>query len=141
MAVRTYDPHKVDVIVAGTPLHGYSENAICSVEYSADAFTMVVGADGETGRSYNPDRSGTITISLKSDSDSNDFLSGLAITDANTLTGIFPVLVRDGNGTTLASAAEAWIQRISNVSLEREMGEREWVLQCASLVLHSGGNF
>lgn len=140
MTIRTYSPEKIGVIVAGIPMHGFSENSICTIEYAADAFTMVVGADGEVGRSYNPDRSGTITITLKSDSDSNDVLSGLAIADAISLTGTFPVFVKDSNGTSIATASDAWIQKIPSAEHAREINEREWVIQCANLLLFVGGN-
>lgn len=141
MAVNTYSAAKVDVIVAGVPLHGFSEDSVVTVAYASDQFTFVTGADGETGRSFNPDRSGTITISLMSYSDSNDFLSALAIADAQSLTGTFPVLVKDGNGTSIASSATAWVQKVPDAEFGREITTREWVLQCAELVHFAGGNF
>lgn len=141
MSVNTYSAKKVSVIVGGIPMHGFTEDSVVMIEQSAEAFKMLVGADGEVGRSYNPDRSGKITIHLNNYSDSNDVLSGLAIADAATLIGTFPVMVKDNNGTTLAASAEAWISKIPNTEFKREIGQREWVIECAQLQYYAGGSF
>jgi hypothetical protein len=141
MSITTYSPEKIDVIVNGVRIHGFAEGSLVSVESSSDTFTLVVGADGEPGRSHNPDKSGTITLTLKSDSDSNDYLSGLALADELSLVGTFPVLVKDGNGTSLTTTDTAWVQKQPTAEHAREMNEREWVLQAARLIRFTGGSF
>lgn len=141
MTVKTYSPEKVEVIVAGVKIHGFSEGSLVTVARTSDAFTMVVGADGEVGRSFNPDRSGTVTIMLKSDSDSNDFLSALAIADELSLNGTFPILVKDGNGTSLTAADTCWIQKRAEAEHAREINDREWVICASRLEQFVGGSF
>jgi Protein of unknown function (DUF3277) len=138
--LKTYSPEKVIVNVAGTNIHGFAEDSIVSVVRNVDAFSTKVGADGEVGRSHNPDRTGTITITLKSDSDSNDFLSALAIADDVSLAGVFPILVEDANGTSLHSCDAAWIQKSADAEYNREMSEREWVIYCSQLNHFVGGS-
>lgn len=140
MALHTYSPKSVSVIVAGTPLSCFSEDSVVTIAYNSDAWTPVVGADGCEGRSYNPDRSGTLTVSLLSISDSNDYLSALAIADANTLLGTFPAMVKDENGTTLAVSYEAYIMQVPERELAREIGTSEWQIRMPNMQYFHGGN-
>ncbi len=140
MAVKTYSPKDVSVIVAGTQITGFAEDTFVSVERDADAFTKVVGASGEVARSASADLSGTITLTLLGTSASNDILSALAIADQVSLSGEFPVLIKDEFGTSLHTAPSAWIMKQPNKEYAAEVGETEWVLQCSELIEFVGGN-
>lgn len=137
--VKTYSPEKIDVIVNGFALSGFATDSIVTIERSEDAFELYSGADGEIGRSKNPNRSGTITIMLASTSESNETLSALAIADELSGIGTFPILVKDNNGTTLAASGEAWVQKIAPSELARTINDREWIIQCARLDMFVGG--
>lgn len=138
--VKTYSPEKIDVIVNGFALSGFTTDSIVTIERSEDAFELYSGADGEIGRSKNPNRSGTITIMLASTSESNETLSALAIADELSGIGTFPILVKDNNGTTLAASGEAWVQKIAPSELARTINDREWIIQCARLDVFVGGS-
>lgn len=140
MAAHTYSPKDVDVIVAGVSMNCFAEDSIVSIAYAEDAWTMVSGADGCVSRSKNPNRSGTISVSLQTTSDSNDVLSALYFLDYESNVGTFPVLVKDNNGTTVASGADCWIMKIPDSELAREVGTVEWVIQVPELYYFRGGN-
>jgi len=140
MAAKTYSPKKVSITVAGVIITGYADGTFVSVERAADAFTKVVGSDGEVGRVHSADRSGKITITLQQTSESNDVLSALQIADETTLTGKFPVVVKDTNGTSLYMAGDAWIMKNPNAEYSNGMSTREWSIECADLVAFAGGN-
>ena len=140
MAAKTYSPKKVSVIVAGVIMAGYAEGSFISVERSADAFTKVVGSDGEVGRVHSADRSGRITLTLQQTSESNDVLSALQIADEFSLTGKFPVIVKDNNGTSLYHGMDAWIVKSPNAEYSNSMSPREWMIDVADLTAFSGGN-
>lgn len=139
MSIKTYDPDKVIVTFGGVPLSGYADGTFVNVERAEDAFTLSVGADGETARTRNLNKSGTITITLMQSSASNDLLSGAAIADESTGLGIFPVMIKDMAGTTLAIAANAWVKKMANAEFGKEHGDREWVLEADSITMHVGG--
>lgn len=136
---KTYNPKLVSVSFAGFPLSGFGDTYI-SAERNTDAFTVVVGADGESSRVASADRSGKVTITLKQTSLSNDVLSALAVTDELSGLGTGALFIKDIGGTTLVEAQEAWIVKIPNVELGKDGAEREWVLECGQLNILVGGN-
>lgn len=140
MSVRTYSPKKVQLIVGGLIIQGYAEDTFITAERNTDAFTRSTGADGETSRVHSPDRSGMITLTLQQTSQSNDALSALAAADDLSLQGTFPVLLKDNNGTTLATGQEAWIRKYANSEYAAEMSQREWIIDVANLIMFVGGN-
>nr|NIQ06865.1 DUF3277 family protein [Candidatus Korarchaeota archaeon] len=113
MAVKTYSPKDVSVIVAGTIITGYAEDTFLAIERSSDAFAKVVGADGEVARTASADKSGTITLTLIQSSASNDVLSALQNADEISLAGKFPVMVKDNFGSSLYISGTAWVQKVS----------------------------
>ena len=140
MAAKTYSPKKVSISVAGVIITGYAEGTFVSVERSSDTFTKAVGSDGEVGRVHSADRSGLITLTLQQTSESNDVLSALQQVDELTLTGKFPVMVKDNNGTSLYTSGDAWIEKIADAEYSNDMSTREWRIACADLIAFTGGN-
>lgn len=140
MTVKTYSPKDISIVVAGATISGYAEGTFCNIERSADAFTKVVGAGGEVTRTASADRSGTITITLLQTSSSNDILSSLQQADELSLTGKFPVLIKDNFGNSLHEASTAWIMKVADAEYAAEMGSREWTIECSDLISFVGSN-
>lgn len=140
MAVRNYDPKNVSVIVGGTSIKGFTDGTFIMAERSEQMWNMKVGVDGIATRAKSNNRSGKVTITLHQSSASNDFLSGLAIADelAPGGTGGVPLLIRDNNGTTLATAATAWVNKLANSEFGKEVANRVWVLETDTLVMNVG---
>ncbi len=140
MPVYTYDPSEVVLSVGGAELSGFTDGAFIKISRDEDAFTKTVGADGQVSRAKNANRSGSITITLKQTSPSNQILHGFAKLDEMGNAGLVPVLVKDLLGTTLASSAGAWIKKVSDVEMGKEISDREWILDCETIELEVGGN-
>ena len=140
MALKTYNCKDVSVIVGARVLTGFAEDSKVVLARTSDAFTSVVGTDGEVTRAKSNDKRGTITISLMQSSDDNDFLSALANADELSGAGVTNVLVKDNSGRALHSAPEAWVQKQPDCEYNREAGSREWILECAQLNNTIGGN-
>ncbi len=140
MALSTYDPAQVAVIVNGFTMGGFADGTFVLVERDEDAWSLTVGTDGEATRSKSNNRSGTITITLLNSSDSNTVLDGFANSDEVSNAGVVTVFIKDNSGTTLATAEQAWVQRKASTEFAREATEREWVLRTGELILSPGGN-
>jgi hypothetical protein len=140
MALKSYIPSRVSVIVGTVTLEALAEDSFVDAERKTDAFTDSVSNEGKVTRIHSSDRRGTIKVTLEASSDSNDYLSTLAITDDLTKLGTFPVFIKDNNGTDLATAPEAWITKIPNLKKGKELGKVEWTINCAELVLFLGSN-
>lgn len=136
---RQYDPLNVVLNVGGRDVSGYAAGTFIEVERAKDAFTLVVGSDGENTRVKSQDRSGTIKIVLQQSSPLNDYFSSLADTDENTSGGVVPSLMKDTNGTTVAQAKQSWIKKKAKSDFADTAENREWLIETGNLSLFVGG--
>lgn len=142
MALKVYDPDEITVSVFGILIGGYADGEFVRIEQESDDFTDVAGTDGSVSRAKTNDRRATITFVLMQTSESNALLSAISNLDRNTPggAGVGAVQVRDRQGNTIYSGAEAWISRPPNASFDREVTSREWTLRVARLERTDGGN-
>lgn len=140
MSVRTYDPAKVNVIFAGTELTGLSEDDFVEIEPLGEGIKSVSGPDGEVARSLDPDSRVKVTIKLTSASAGNDTLTAQYKLDQSTGSGIAPLLIKDLSGTTLLSAAQAWVTKLPKTTKGKEVGTIEWELETGPSDFTVGGN-
>jgi len=136
---KTFDPDLVSITVGGHIVSGISDSEFVSAERNAEAFTRSGGADGEQTRFKSNDKSGLITITLMQSSVSNAIFQAFATADETANKGKFPVLIKDGNGTEVCSAAQAWVQKVPAKGYSKENTDRQWVLETGNLVLVGGG--
>lgn len=141
MAVKTYDPKQVSVIIGSQPMKGFSDGDFVTVERNEDNWTLMVGADGESTRSKNANKSGKITITLLGSSESNDYLSQLQLADELTGNGTFGGLIKDNRGRSLYTFATGWITKQPSAGFAKESPTREWVIETDELIPFTGGNF
>ena len=137
--MRTFDPKEVSIIFGEFLIRGFSDSQI-TVARDNPAYEMVIGADGEATRVKSNDRSGTITITLQQSSPSNDDLSTIALSDELSNTGVRPFFMKDNLGTTIYSAASAFIEKIPDAGFAKTATDRVWVLKTDNLVAFLGSN-
>jgi hypothetical protein len=135
-----YYPDQV-VVVFGPLIISGASDTIVSVQYNTSAFSLKVGAYGDSVRSRTNDHSATITVTLLQGSGSNNELSAIHFADRHMPggTGIFPLMVKDNSGATLHSAATAWIRDPPASTFGTEAQDREWTFETNCLVSHIGG--
>ena len=137
--LASYNPADVTVSVGGGTITGFADGTFVLVAMDEDAFTKQQGADGEGGRSKSNNYGGSITITLMQTSDGNDILSSLALADRLTSAGLFPIMVKDSNGRSLAVAENAWVRKSADAEYGKELGSREWVIDTDNLQSFVGG--
>lgn len=133
---KVYDSNEVKISIAGIPITGgFADGEFLRIEPETEAFTDVVGTDGEVTRSKSNDGRATATILLMQTAEANAALSALHNQDKNQPggAGVGRFLVQDLNGGTLHEAAQCWIQNRPNVSYDREATAREWPIRLADL--------
>ena len=106
-----YDPARNILSVSGTQMGGFSDGTFINIARTVDSFEMSAGAAGDIVRRRINDKSGTVTLTLQQSSPSNDILSAQLALDELNGTGFGPMVFRDLNGLTIASAAVAWIRK------------------------------
>ena len=134
----TFDPKQLSVIVGPYIVKGFSETMV-SISRATDAFTMIVGADGEATRVKSNDNSATITITLQQGSPSNDDLSKIATADRLGSVGIFPLLIKDNLGNTVMSAPTAFISKVPDIVFAKTHQDRAWVIMTDNIEIFLGG--
>lgn len=145
-ALHNFDPGKVILSLGGIPkpITGYQKGTFIEVARNEDAFKMFVGADGETTRVRNRNRSGMVKIVLQQGSESNADLSALAELDELTGGGVVPLTFMDMSGQvpqTTGASTQAWIRKKPAATFGGETEEgREWILDVADLDFFIGGN-
>ena len=139
MQVRQYDPGEVNFSVGQNDVVGYAKDSFIKCARNVDQATLSVGADGEATVSRSRNRSGRITVMLQQSSPLNDIFSAMADAWEAGTGGTDSALVKDGNGTSLASAKTAWIVKRPELGFAAESGDREWIFETNNLVLTVGG--
>lgn len=90
--IASYDPKKVNVIINGKAITGFSPDGVINVVRNEDIVTPTVGVQGDVTYNENANESGQVTLHLLGSSSSLPFLRSLAvkrtevrltITDAN----------------------------------------------------------
>ena len=138
---REYDSAAVFVIVGGVPLVEFAEGSKVLCIRNADAYTMQMGSDGFGTRSKSNDKSGRMTVRLKSSRPSNDVLTAFADADENIPGGaVLPFMCKDTNGTSQHTAASSWIVKRADADYDQESGEREWIFETDVLSHRVGSN-
>lgn len=140
MAVRTYDPKEVIITIGGVPMSGFSDGTFLEVVRTEPTWNMVVGADGFVTRGKTNNLSGLVTLTLKQSSPSNDVLSGFMALDELTNSGIIPVLIKDLSGNSTYFSGQGWVMQYANSTFGKDINDREWSIQLATLDLFVGSN-
>ncbi len=140
MSVKTYDPKQISVVIGSQPIHGFADGDFVAVERNEDDWTLLVGADGESTRAKNANKSGKITLTLLASSASNDYLSDLQKADELSGTATFGALIKDSFGTSIYSAATLWCVKQPPATFSKDAGTREWVFETDELIQYAGGN-
>lgn len=135
---RTYDPKGIIIIFGGFTLTGFQDGTFITVDRNEDAFSLQVGADGFDTRNKSNNRSGTVTFTPAQTSPSNDILSAIARQDELSNSGVYPLLIKEVDGTSLFSAEAAWIKKLPTSEFANEAGGREWVIETGQLEVFVG---
>ena len=64
IAVTTYDPTKVSLVVNGRVITGFATDSMITVARSEDMVTTAVGVQGDVTYNENANDSGTMTVTL-----------------------------------------------------------------------------
>jgi len=138
--MKTYDPKSTQIIVGGVPITGFADGSFIRIRRNNDAFALSVGADGEGTRIKSNDKSGQIEIELMQSSLSNAYLSNIALSDELENAGIVPVLVKDGTGSSIHAAEQAYIKKTPDAEYGKEATTRVWLIETDNLQNYNGGN-
>lgn len=145
--LNIYSPNDITVTLVRSDglshiVSGYSEDAMISVEPSAEAFTMYTSADNKATLIFHENNTATIMVTLNQTSESNDVFSSLyeEFKRVKKADRLFSIIVKDNNGRSLYKSSQAFIGKRPNGSFANTIQNREWSILCADMEQYSGGN-
>ena len=138
---NTYDPKLVTVVWGAIIFSGFVDDGdAISVEYDEEHATKKVGLDGQVARAMNANRTGKCTVRLMATSITNDLLSAAAAQDNIDRSAVYPLIVKDLSNLTVVFAKDAWINKTPGPAFSKDIGVREWVLDCGQMDVFNSGN-
>lgn len=139
MILRQYDPSQVTFAYKGVNITGYQDGTFIDAERNENSFTEHAGSLGDVTRSRILNRTGKITLTLMSQSPSNDVLDAFLAQDEQTGTNYGAIYIKDLFGNMKCHASAGWIAKQPKVERGKESGSTVWVFTCADLEIHAGG--
>ena len=121
-------------------MSGFSDGTFLEIDRDEPTWNKIVGADGYVTRGKTNNFSGSLTLTLKQSSPSNDVLSGFMALDEVSNSAIVPILIKDLSGNSTYFAAQGWIKQYANSTFGKEINDREWTVDLADLDLFVGSN-
>lgn len=138
--LKHYDPAQVVIMFGVAKLEGTAPDGRVSIEFP-EGYGHVVGTDGEVARFKINDPTCKVTVPLLQTSQSNDVLTALYLADRVAPTGApLTLFIKDINGTSLFTAAGAWIVGLPATRFVGGVEAREWTFQTAAVIPFVGGN-
>ena len=125
---RAYDPRQLLIALGPHIPSGFPDGTFINIERHGDGVRKVVGADGSVARSVDPDKTATLTLTVRWDSDTAAWAQNQYDMDNLTGEGTFSVLVKDLRGGLVFSAEEAWVEQPPGSEFATEMSDREIVI-------------
>ena len=129
MAMKdAYDPRQLMIALGSHIPTAFPDGTFINIERHGEGVRKIVGADGTVARSVDPDRTATVTFTIRWDSDTATWAQNQYDLDNETGNGVFPILIKDLRGGLVFSAEEAWVEQPPSDEFALEMSNREIVL-------------
>ena len=139
MANKVYDPTQVGVIVGTSPINGFSEDSIITIEMEDPQYVVSTDISGAPTRFKVNKSIAKVTIKLTQMSPSNDLLSSYVELDRVSNAGVFPLMIKDNNGTSLFTSTAAYVDQVPSMEYASETKDREWVIKATNVTKFIGG--
>lgn len=139
MSSKVYDPHQLSVVFGVTPINGFAEDTMISIDVEEPQYNATTDIHGNVTRFRVNKNMAKITITLTQSSPSNDVLSSFVEADRINNSGTFPVMIKDPNGTTLFSSTSSYVEQVPSIEFGNDNKNREWLIRATSINNFIGG--
>ena len=136
-----YDAKSINLIIGGVLISGLAGGSFIKIKRNKPLFTQKVGSHGDVCEIRSTDKTGILTFSLLSKSRGNDAMSALILADESSPYGTtaLPILIKDSNGTTLATGMGR-ISQWPDLEWSEDSPVHEWTILLNTLELFVGGH-
>jgi len=130
--MKTYSPEEGSMIVDGNIIDAWNTIKVARDE---DGFAFEPSTSGGGTRTKNSNKAGKFTITTQQTSESNAVLSDLAKSG-----DIFSCSFRDNSGNDVHESEAGYVVKPADSEYGKEVGEREWMIQCEVLNMDPRGS-
>lgn len=133
--IKTYSPKAVTVSWGGIPITGYSDGEFLNITLNADLTDEVVGAAGDVALTKIANFTGTITLTLLQNAETNLDLSNIyAVQQRSDDVVRANMTIRDPSGSTLYDCRDVHMKRCADVMLSDGQNSKQWTFFCSNLI-------
>lgn len=141
MGLWNFSASEVDILLYGLhKVKGISTGTFVTVTKDVVPFPSARTTDGMVYRKYTNDQTFTIQLTLLAASPTNSLLTKLWLFDESTKMGKFPLLIKDGLGTSKFFSSTTWVEMPPPLSFSDDMETRTWLLRSSQAVINIGGS-
>lgn len=130
--MKTYSPEEGSLIVDGNIGEGWNSVKVARDE---DSWTFEPSTSGGGTRTKNSNKAGKFTIVCQQTSSFNGVLS-----DLHKSGDIVSCSFRDNSGSDVHESEGGYVVKPAESEYAKEVGEREWIIQCEVLEMDVRGN-
>lgn len=141
--MKVYSAAEITCMFAGLPIDsGRGDDEFAAIKKAEDTFTVKVGVDGELTRSESKNNYHTVELTVMRTSRANALLCAIYTGDVAIPggAGIAPMLIRDRQGLSVFSTAEAWIVKLPDNVYAKEANTIKWMFGANNPLNFVGGN-
>lgn len=143
MGLKVYSAAEITFNFSGIPIDsGRGDDEFVEIAKGEDTYTYKAGVDGEGTRSESKNSYHKVTLTLMRTSQGNAILSAIHNGDMAIPggAGVAPILIRDRQGASVFTAAEAWIIKIPDNTYSKEANTVKWEFGVHAPINFVGGN-
>lgn len=137
---KTYDAKQVSITFNGIIVNDFADGDFVSITGLAENFEFVQGADGSENRNNKNNTGADVVITCSQTSTTNDLFSASHLADKLTNNGKGALLIKDLNGTTIFSSAQAYIKGYADMAFGNTLGTRAWNFRAPQATINVGSN-
>lgn len=139
MAIKVFDPNQTSVVAGVSPIQGFAEDSMLSIETEDAKYGITSDAHGDVTRFRQNKNIAKVTLTLTQSSPSNDVLSSFLEADRKSNAGVFNFMIKDNSGTTLFTSVNAYVEKQATVEFGNDNKNREWTIICINPSNFVGG--
>ena len=120
-------------------MNGFAEDSMITIDMEDPQYVVSTDISGAPTRFKVNKSIAKVTIRLTQTSPSNDLLSSYVEADRISNAGVFPLMIKDNNGTSLFTSTAAFIEQVPSMEFANENKNREWVIKATNVTKFIGG--
>lgn len=133
--IKTYAPQEVKIAWGGFPLTGFSDGEYINITVNADVTDEVIGAQGDVALTKIANWTGTVTLTLLQNAETNLYLSGIFAAQQRAADVVREnMTIVDPSGSTLYECRDTHMKRSADVVLSDGQNSKTWTFFVSNLV-------